>query len=187
MGKWKKLIYAVLGVVMLSGILFTVMKNTNAQYVDFLLEKFEIVSEKNSTFVEDRYKLMEADESFFGDGAGRHNLWADDYVVGSSMRDGEYQKLMQEVGYVGQYIYIILIVLVMIKCLFHPKHLLFEFSTMAFLLIAMIGAAPLSTIDKSCFVFWLVMGRVASFKKTRTITTKATSVQTQRSIINVKI
>lgn len=187
MGKWKKLIYAVLGVVMLSGILFTVMKNTNAQYVDFLLEKFDIVSEKNSTFVEDRYKLMEADESFFGDGAGRHNLWADDYVVGSSMRDGEYQKLMQEVGYVGQYIYIILIVLVMIKCLFHPKHLLFEFSTMAFLLIAMIGAAPLSTIDKSCFVFWLVMGRVASFKKTRTITTKATSVQTQRSIINVKI
>lgn len=186
-GNFKKLINVLIGLIVMIGVMFVVLKNTNAQYVDYLAEKFEIVSDKSSTFVEDRYKLVEADESFFGDGAGRHNLWADDYVVGSSMRDGEYQKLMQEVGYVGQYIYIILIVLVMIKCLFHPKHLLFEFSTMAFLLIAMIGAAPLSTIDKSCFVFWLVMGRVASFKKTRTITTKATSVQTQRSIINVKI
>lgn len=186
-GNFKKLINVLIGLIVMIGVMFVVLKNTNAQYVDYLAEKFEIVFEKNSTFVEDRYKLMEADESFFGDGAGRHNLWADDYVVGSSMRDGEYQKLMQEVGYVGQYIYIILIVLVMIKCLFHPKHLLFEFSTMAFLLIAMIGAAPLSTIDKSCFVFWLVMGRVASFRKTRTVTAKTTSVQTQRSIINVNI
>ena len=186
-GKWKKFIYAILGVVMLAGIVYVVMKNTNAQYVDFLVEKFEIVSDENSTFVEDRYRLMEAKDSYFGDGAGRHNLWADDYVVGSSMRDGEYQKLLQEVGYVGQYIYIILIVLVMVKCLFNFKYLLFEFSTMAFLLIAMIGAAPLSTIDKSSFVFWLVMGRVASFKKRKIISTNTVPTKSQHSIINVNI
>lgn len=169
-GKWKRLIYAVFGVAMLAGVVFAVIKNTNAEKVDFLLEKFEIISDDKSTFVEDRYNLMEAKNSYFGDGAGRHNLWADDYVAESSMRDGEYQKLKQEVGYVGQSIYIILIVFVMIKCLFNFRYLLFEFSTMSFLLISMIGANSLSTIDKSCFVFWLVMGRVSSFKKRKIVT-----------------
>jgi len=173
-GNFKKLIYALVGVVALIGIMSVVLKHTNAQYVDFLMEKFEIVSDKNSTFVEDRYKLAEAEESFFGDGAGRHNLWADDYVVGSSMRDGEYQKLMQEVGYFGQYIYIALMALVILKSLKNYKYLLFEMSTMIFLLISMIGACPLSTGDKSSFVFWLVMGRVASFKKSKELTAKST-------------
>lgn len=164
--------------------MFVVLKNTNAQYVDFLLDKFEIVSDKNSTFIEDRYNLMEAEESFFGDGAGRHNLWADDYNVGTSMRDGEYQKLLQEVGYFGQYTYIILIALVILKSLKNYKYLLFEMSTMLFLLVSMIGACPLSTVDKSCFIFWLVMGRVASFKKPSSIRGKAVENKTTHSLIN---
>lgn len=186
-GNFKKLLYAVIGVIALVGIMSAVLKHTNAQYVDFLMEKFEIVSDKNSTFVEDRYKLMEADESFFGDGAGRHNIWADDYVVGTSMRDGEYQKLMQEVGYFGQYTYVILIVLVILKSLKNYKYLLFEMSTMIFLLIAMIGAAPLSTVDKSCFIFWLVMGRVASFKKPKSSVMLNNEVNARHSLINVQL
>lgn len=166
-GNFKKLINVLIGLIVMIGVMFVVLKNTNAQYVDYLAEKFEIVSDKNSTFVEDRYKLVEADESFFGDGAGRHNLWADDFNVGTSIRDGEYQKLMQEVGYFGQYIYITLIVLVILKSMKNYRYLLFEMSTMIFLLVSMIGACPLSTGDKSSFVFWLVMGRVASFRKTK--------------------
>lgn len=183
-GNFKKLIYAIIGVAAVAGIMFVVLKNTNAQYVDFLLDKFEIVSDKNSTFIEDRYNLMEAEESFFGDGAGRHNLWADDYNVGTSMRDGEYQKLLQEVGYFGQYTYIILIALVILKSLKNYKYLLFEMSTMLFLLVSMIGACPLSTVDKSCFIFWLVMGRVASFKKPSSIRGKAVENKTTHSLIN---
>lgn len=167
--------------------MFVVLKNTNAQYVDYLAEKFEIVSDKNSTFVEDRYKLVEADESFFGDGAGRHNLWADDFNVGTSIRDGEYQKLMQEVGYFGQYIYIALIVLVILKSMKNYRYLLFEMSTMIFLLVSMIGACPLSTGDKSSFVFWLVMGRVASFRKTKLRDSKFNDFRSNQSIINVRI
>lgn len=187
-GNFKKLIYAIIGVVLLAGILSIVLKHTSAAYVDFLMDKFEIVSDKNSTFVEDRYKLMEADESLFGDGAGRHNLWADDYIEDTSMRDGEYQKLMQEVGYFGQYIYVILIMLVILKCLKNYKFLLFEMSTMIFLLIAMIGAAPLSTIDKSCFIFWLIMGRVASFRKSKSVTSMVSDKSVKSiSIINTTI
>ena len=116
------------------GVMFVVLKNTNAQYVDYLAEKFEIVSDKNSTFVEDRYKLVEADESFFGDGAGRHNLWADDFNVGTSIRDGEYQKLMQEVGYFGQYIYITLMVRFILRQLKITRFFLFKFSPIYFFL-----------------------------------------------------
>lgn len=183
-GNFKKLIYSIVGVVALIGIILVVLKHTNAQSVDFLIDKFEIVSDKNSTFVEDRYKLMEADESFFGDGAGRHNLWADDFNVGTSIRDGEYQKLMQEVGYFGQYIYIALIVLVILKSMKNYRYLLFEMSTMIFLFVSMIGACPLSTSDKSSFVFWLVMGRVASFRKTKLRDSKFKDFRSNQSIIN---
>lgn len=188
-GNFKKLIYAIVGVAAVAAVLFVVLKNTNAQYVDFLVDKFEVFSDKNSTYLEDRYNLMEAKESFFGDGAGRHNLWADDYVVGSSMRDGEYQKLLQEVGYFGQYTYIFLIALVILKSLKNYKYLLFEMSTTVFLLVSMIGACPLSTVDKSSFVFWLVMGRVASFKKPsslrgKTVDPKSILGKSSHSLIN---
>ena len=53
---------------------------------------------------------------------------------------------------------------IIIKCLRHYKHLGFELSVMVFLLISMIGADPLATPDKHCFFYWLVIGRVASFK-----------------------
>ena len=185
-GNFKKLINVLIGLIVMIGVMFVVLKNTNAQYVDYLAEKFEIVSDKNSTFVEDRYKLVEADESFFGDGAGRHNLWADDFNVGTSIRDGEYQKLMQEVGYFGQYIYITLIVLVILKSLKNYRYLLFEMSTMIFLFVSMIGACPLSTSDKSSFVFWLVMGRVASFRKTKLRDSKFNDFRSNQSIINVR-
>lgn len=163
-GKWYRMMYAISGMVLIGGVLYFMIKQANEEYVDFLFEKITIVTDENSSFVEDRYNLVIADKSLFGDGAGRHNIWADDYNIGTSMRDGEYQKLLQEVGYVGQYLHILLIVSIMLKCLMHYKFLLFEFATMAFLLISMIGANPLSTIDKHCIVFWLVMGRVATYK-----------------------
>ena len=185
-GNFKKLINVLIGLIVMIGVMFVVLKNTNAQYVDYLVEKFEIVSDKNSTFVEDRYRLAEADESLFGDGAGRHNIWVDNYIPGTSMRDGEYQKLMQEVGYFGQYTYIFLIVLVILKSLKNYRCLLFEMSTMIFLLVSMIGACSLSTGDKSSFVFWLVMGRVASFRKTKLRDSKFNDFRSNQSIINVR-
>lgn len=161
--KWYRLIYTILGVVIIGIMLFLVIKQTAEEYVEFLFDKITVVTDEQSTFVEDRYNLYVADESFFGDGAGRHNIWADDYDIETSIRDGEYQKLLQEVGYVGLYIHILLIVCVMLKCMFHYKYLLFELSVMIFLLISMIGANPLSTLDKHCIIYWLIMGRVASF------------------------
>jgi len=163
-GKWDKLIYAIGGIAVIGIVLLFVIKQANEEYTNYLFEKIAVITDENSSFVEDRYNLMIADKSLFGDGAGRHNIWADDYNMNTSIRDGEYQKLLQEVGYVGQYLHIFLIACVMLKCMFYYRYLLFELSTMAFLLISMIGANPLSTLDKHSIVFWLVMGRVASYK-----------------------
>lgn len=163
-GKWDKLIYAIGGIVVMGIVLLFVIKQANEEYINYLFEKIAVITDDNSTFVKDRYNLMIADKTLFGDGAGRHNIWANDYNMNTSIRDGEYQKLLQEVGYVGQYLHIFLIACVMLKCMFYYRYLLFELSTMAFLLISMIGANPLSTLDKHSIVFWLVMGRVASYK-----------------------
>lgn len=47
------------------------------------------------------------------------------------------------------------------------RYMLFEFSVISFLLLSMIGACPLSTVDKSPILFWLVIGRVAALKPSK--------------------
>lgn len=166
-GKVKVMLYGIGGILIVCGILLVVLKSTNAEYVDFLIDKFDFLSGEDDDFVERRYDLMEAKVSILGDGAGRHNIWADDYVLGTSLRDGEYQKLLQEVGIVGRFLYVCFFVFAILKCMINYRSLLFEFSMISFLLISMIGACSLSTVDKSPMLFWLVIGRVAAFKSSK--------------------
>lgn len=140
-----------------------VVSKTDTKYVKGISQKFEILVDGNKNYVGKRYNLHKSDNTLFGDGAGRHNIWAESYG-GRSMRDGEYQKIKQETGLIGQSIYIVFFILLIIKCIFHFKYLPFELSVLLFLLISMIGAAPLSTEDKHCFLFWLIIGRVSAFK-----------------------
>lgn len=161
-GQIKVLLYSFFAVVLLCFTITIVLKNTDTMYVEGIYEKFEVLTDDDNEYIEKRYKLHEADISLFGDGAGRHNIWAEDYGQ-QSIRDGEYQKLKQEVGVVGETIYIILITLIVLKCLVNFRNLPFELSCMLFLLISMIGANPLSTCDKHSLIFWLIIGRVSSY------------------------
>ena len=128
----------------------------------FLNDKIETAM--GSEFLVDRFNLIEAHESMIGDGAGRHNIWAREF--GSFvMPDGEYQKLLQEVGFVGLTIYIVLFSLAVFKCVINIKYLLFELCVIMFLLISMIGADPLSTVDKHPIIYWMIIGRVSAFSQ----------------------
>lgn len=128
-----------------------------------LLEKLEVATDSSGDFYEKRATLFVADDTLWGDGAGRHAIYAEQYNL-DSIRDTCYQRLFQEVGCIGLMLHLLLFGCIIIKCLRHYKHLGFELSVMVFLLISMIGADPLATPDKHCFFYWLVIGRVASFK-----------------------
>lgn len=171
-GKVKAMLWGMLGILLVSASLLAVLKYTNAEYIEFLIDKFDFLTGEDDDFVKMRYELMEAKVSFFGDGAGRHNIWADDYVMETSLRDGEYQKLLQEVGLFGRFLYVSFFVLALLKCMINYRYMLFEFSVISFLLVSMIGACSLSTVDKSPMLFWLVIGQVASFKKSSSIREK---------------
>lgn len=163
--KISMLFYTVFGIGIASLIIIFSLSLSNAETIDFFIEKFEILTDKNDNFIENRYKLYESEFSLFGDGAGRHNIFADDYVPKSSIKDGEYQKIQQEIGFVGMLFYAILLIFILLKSLYYFRYLTFELCIICFLLISMIGANPLSTPDKHCFIFWLIMGLVASFGK----------------------
>ena len=151
------------GSLLILGTIIFVVGKTDAKYVEGISQKFKVLVDSKKNYVGKRFNLHKSDNTLFGDGAGRHNIWAESYG-GRSMRDGEYQKMKQETGLVGLSIFIAFFLLLIIKCVFHFKYLPFELSVLWFLLMSMIGAAPLSTEDKHCFLFWLIMGRVASFK-----------------------
>ena len=129
---------------------------------DFLIGKILVATDRDSSFIEARYELFVADETFWGDGAGRHAIYADDY--GSfSVRDTCYQRLKQEVGIVGLAFHLALFIFIISKCIRNYKSLTFELSVMLFLMFSMIGADPLGTPDKHSLLYWLIIGRVASF------------------------
>ena len=98
-----------------------------------------------------------------GDGVGRHNMYADKYNPMTSMRDGEYVKMLQEQGYVGFSIFILLIALSLLKTFYHFKYLAFEFAVIVMLLISMIGANPISTGDKHPLIYWMIIAQIANF------------------------
>ena len=149
-------------------VLCVLVWNIMQRYMDmesimFLLEKLEVATDSSGDFYEKRATLFVADDTLWGDGAGRHAIYAEQYNL-DSIRDTCYQRLFQEVGCIGLMLHLLLFGCIIIKCLRHYKHLGFELSVMVFLLISMIGADPLATPDKHCFFYWLVIGRVASFK-----------------------
>jgi len=135
--------------------------------IGYLYEKFEVATDKQSDFYESRYKLYEANETFFGDGAGRHASYTDKYKS-FSIRDTGYQRLKQEYGIFGFVLHMTLFGFIILKCLSNFKKLTFELCIMCFLMVSMVGAEPLGTPDKHSFIYWLIMGRVASFKRIKT-------------------
>lgn len=135
-------------------------------YVEYLISKFNSVTENSDALVDDRINIGFTYD-LIGDGAGRHAIYADKYNPLTSIKDSEYVKLLVEQGYVGLFLLGGLLVLSLAKCIKYFKYLPFELCIIVFFLITMIGANPLSTADKHCFIIWLIIGRVSSFKSNR--------------------
>ena len=74
---------------------------------DFLIKKFVVATDKDSDFLESRAQLFVAEETLFGDGAGRHAIYSDDYQE-FVIADTCYQRLKQEVGAVGLIFHLLL-------------------------------------------------------------------------------
>ena len=104
--------------------------------------------------------------SLFGDGAGKHALHASKYGE-ISINDSEYIKYIVEQGYIGFTLFISLILTAFYKTIKNFKYLSFEFCILLFYAATMIGANSISTADKHCFVFWLIIGRISSFCKNK--------------------
>ncbi len=167
--KYRVLIYTAVSITVFGVIIWNLIQRyMDMESIMFLLNKFELATDFSGDFYEERATLFVADKTVWGDGAGRHAIYAELYNL-DSIRDTCYQRLLQEVGYVGLVLYLLLFGSVIIKCLRHYKYLGFELSVTIFLLISMIGADPLATPDKHCFFYWLIIGRVSSFKPAKEV------------------
>lgn len=140
------------------------LQSVNVDVLDFIISKFESATTGRSDLISERVSMWNYSYHILGDGAGRHAILADNYNVGTSIRDSEYVKILVEQGYLGLSLYIALISICIIKCIVYFKELPLELCLVIFFAITMIGANPLSTADKHCFIFWLTVGRIAAFK-----------------------
>lgn len=150
-------------------IIFTsslIIMNLEGYEKDFFTSKIASITDENaSENVEERLFLNKKTEyALVGDGVGRHNMYADKYIK-SSLRDGEYNKLIVEQGYIGFLVFIIIVVSALYKCLKNFDGLLFELIMILFLLLSMIAANPISTGDKHPIIYWLILGQIANYKK----------------------
>ena len=142
-----------------------VIENMDDATNDFFLAKVTSVTDSSDDFVSSRFYLNQRDEAgLLGDGVGRHDIMADKYNPGTSMRDGEYMKILQEQGYIGMAIFSVFCLCALKKCITHFKHLNLEFCLLLMLIFCMIGANPLSTSDKHPIIYWLAFGQISKFK-----------------------
>ena len=149
----------IIGSVVVPIVFSSMNKSTN----EFFISKILAVTEESDQFVERRLYLNQKDSEVIGDGVGRHNMYAEKYNQGTTMRDGEYMKIIQEQGYIGLGLFLVIMTIALIKCLTNFKHLSFELCLLLMLLICMIGANPLSTGDKHSIIYWMALGRIARY------------------------
>lgn len=161
-GAIKTFLITVASFILLAFVASYALQSVNMDVLRFIVEKFESATTGRSELISDRISLG-YDYHLFGDGAGRHAMLADNYNVMTSIRDSEYVKILVEQGYIGLSIYIVLMAISAIKCLINFKYLAMELCLVIFYAVTMIGANPLSTSDKHCFIFWLTIGRIAAF------------------------
>lgn len=134
---------------------------------EYYLGKITSITENSSETIEKRlfFNKQNYEYNLIGDGVGRHNLYSELYNPGTSLRDGEYNKIIVEQGYIGLSIFIIIILFSICKCLSNFKYLSYELSIIILLLICMIGANPLSTFDKHPIIYWLVLGQISNYNR----------------------
>lgn len=130
---------------------------------DYLVEKIEEVFNDDDDYVSYRFHLQEADNSLCGDGVGRHSVRADYYNPNTMIPDGEYMKILAEEGYVGLTLTIALFAFGLLYGFNKRRKLYLETALLIMLFICMIGANPLSTANKHCFIYWMALGQISHY------------------------
>lgn len=148
-------------------VIMIVISNMDSFVLDFLFDKYDSITNRDSDYIEERLFHNKGKSSFslLGDGVGRYNFYADLYPPNYSKRDGEYIKLLIEQGYLGAFLNILFWGAALFKSIFNFKNLTFELCLLIMLGICMIGANPLSTVDKYPFIYWMAAGQIANFNR----------------------
>lgn len=168
-GSIKNILWYVLFVIIILGVLSFVLQHIDTDMLYFMFDKFDAVVNEQDEFVDRRLNMWDYKYDIWGDGAGRHAYVVQNFDEGesTSIADSEYIKIIVELGYIGLCLYIVFLALCVIKSIRYFKYLSLEFCIILFFAVCMIGANPLSTADKHCFVFWMAAGRIAAFKNSR--------------------
>ena len=155
----------VLGII--SAVLIIIINQMDSLTYDFFFMKYNSVFDSESGYIQERLLHNQGQSTFslFGDGVGRYNMYADKYPPNFSKRDGEYLKLLLEQGYLGAFFNILFWGSALLKSIFNFKDLKFEVCILIMLSVCMIGANPLSTVDKYPFIFWMAVGQIANYRK----------------------
>lgn len=128
----------------------------------FFSKKIEIATKATAKFVKARTNSPTTYE-LVGEGVGRHASYVSKNTKNKVVADCEYKKILTEYGYMGMIIIGLLLTVTLIKCIYHFQSLALETCIIVMLLICMIGADPLSTGNKHCLIFWMVIGYVSSY------------------------
>ena len=143
------------------GIFFIVMNYLDVDFIEYILNRS--VNYEGS-LVGDRFALFDTffkDISFFGSGLGRygHGAVEEGYM---GIPDSDYIRVAAELGIFG-------LVLLLGICLYTLscglkifKYAFFEFCTLCFCLVAMIGAAVWELGTLQPFLYWFCIGHIQS-------------------------
>lgn len=155
----------IFSILILAGVLLYSQLDSEQQL--FLEDKIFSVTDNSREMVEKRNDSTRT-YSFLGEGVGKHASYVDKISKNTVEADSEYRKIMVEYGYFGLILFLILLVFSFTKCLLNLKDLSLEACYIMMLFVTMIGADPLSTGNKHCLFFYMIIGYVSAYKK-RTI------------------
>lgn len=118
-----------------------------------------------SNMVSDRIGLYSKwldDITFLGKGLGFSSHFARVFNDNNMISDCDYIRILNEEGLVGISILTIIFATILIIGIGKLRHHFFEYSIVIFLLVAMIGAAPLEHLPLHPYMYWYCIGWVVT-------------------------
>ena len=155
-------LFVIIGGVLLIAI--SVFNNLSYAQQEFLSSKVLSVTEDSSELIKSRSD-NDIEYNLFGDGVGKHASYVDKISKNTVLADNEYNKISVEYGLIGTLLFVLLIGMSIVKCLLNFRYLLFEFCCILMLAICMTGADPISTGNKHCLLFYMILGYVSAFNR----------------------
>ena len=147
-----------------SGLLFVIvilgMTYISSDYYEYVIQSFTAVGSQEG--LASRFELtakgVELD-SFFGDGFGHYGMGAKEFKDGLFIEDSEYQKILAELGIVGFFFFIVILLSAGFSAL-RAKCTL-ELCILLTFSISFIGSSSISCESTFPFIFWYALGCIS--------------------------